>query len=405
MKKIITMLTTLVLLSMPFRVEANEMPDIHGQFGVAIDARTGEILYDKNAKDQAYPASITKILTAMLLEEHVKDGEMMTASEKAVGQEASNLHFKLNAGEKMSKEDAMHALMLISSNDVAMMIAEHIGGSQEGFAQMMNEKAQKIGVKDTHFTSPNGLHDPAHVTTAYDMALITKEALKHPLVMKVMGTKTATIETSERKVEITNPSKIHDNPLALGGKTGYTNAAQNTLVEVLQKDNKLVIAVVMKTTLAEEYKDIEIMGDVAFSAMNDYKKIIEKGKIVSTKTIEGVEVNYLTAEDVFLETKQGEKQDVSKKVSEYDLEEKEVKKGDVIGKMSVYNHEKLVKEVALVSDVNLTITEPVQSNADEDDSISILNILISILLPILFYVAFLLFYNVKKQKGAKPIRD
>ena len=130
MKKIVAMLTTLFLLALPFGVKAEEMPDIHGQFGVAIDARTGEILYDKNANEKAYPASTTKIMTAMLLDEHVKDGEMMTASEKAAGQEASNLHFKLTAGEEISKEDAMYALMLLSSNDVAMTIAEHISGNK-----------------------------------------------------------------------------------------------------------------------------------------------------------------------------------------------------------------------------------------------------------------------------------
>lgn len=404
MKKIITMLTTLILFACPLAVQAEEQPDIHGEFGVAIDARTGEILYDKNAKEKAYPASITKILTAMLLEEHVKDGEMMTASEHAVGQEASNLHFKLTAGEKISKEDAMHALMLISSNDVAMTIAEHIGGSQEGFAKMMNEKAKEIGAKATHFTSPNGLHDPNHATTAYDMALITQEALNYPFVVKVMGTKTTTIQTSERTVEITNPSKIHDNPLALGGKTGYTNAAQNTLVEVLQKGNKQVIAVVMKTTLAEEYNDIGIMGEHAFSLMKDYKKVMDKGEIVSTQIIEDNEVNYRTAEEVYAAIEKGKKQDITKKVTAYDLEEQDIKSGDVIGKVAVFNQGELVKEVALLSDTDVVITEPIRST-DTQDTISVINLLISIFMPILFYFAFVVFYNYKRKKEAKTGQD
>lgn len=404
MKKIIAMLITLLLLSFPFGVKAEEIPDIHGQFGVAIDARTGEILYNKNANDQAYPASITKILTAMLLEEHVKDGEMMTASEHAVGQEASNLHFKLTAGEKISKEDAMYALMLLSANDVAMTIAEHIGGSQEEFAKLMNKKAKEIGTKQTNFTSPNGLHDPNHYTTAHDMALITQEALHYPLVMKAMGTKSTTIQTSEKTLEITNPSKIHDNPLALGGKTGYTNAAQNTLVEILQEGNKQVIAVVMKTTLAQEYNDIDIMGKVAFSTMNDYTQVVKKGEVASTQTIEEVDVNYLTAEDVYVETKKDEKPEIQKKIQEYDLEEKEIKAGDVIGEMEVYNHGELVKKVNLVSDAELTITKPITPSTDSN-SISILNILISILLPILFYVGFVIFYNYKKQREVKAGQD
>ena len=401
MKKIIAMLTTLFLLSVPFQVKAEEAPDIHGGFGVAIDARTGEILYNKNAKEQAYPASITKILTAMLLDDHVKDGTMMTASEKAVAQEASNLHFKLNAGEKISKEDAMYALMLISSNDVAMTIAEHVGGSQEGFADMMNAKAKELGAKDTHFTSPNGLHDPNHVTTAYDMALITKEALNYPFVMKVMGTKTATIETNERTLEITNPSKIHDNPLALGGKTGYTNAAQNTLVEVLEKGSKQVIAVVMKTTLAEEYKDIEIMGEVAFAQMNEYKKIIDKGEVVSTKKIDKTDVNYLTAEEVYVEVKEGEKQEITKKVTAFDLKGETVKKSDVIGKMEVFNHGKLVQEIELLADSDVS-SAATSTASNDSDTVSLLNILISILLPLLFYAGFVLFHNYKNREKRRP---
>ena len=269
----------------------------------------------------------------------------------------------------------------------------------------MKEKAAEIGAKNTHFTSPNGLHDPNHYTTVYDMALIAKEAMKHPFVMEVMGTKTKNIQTSKQKQEITNPSKIHDNPLAIGGKTGYTNAAQNTLVEILQKGNKQVIAVVMKSTLAEEYNDIQIMGDVAFSAMNDYKKVVNKGDIASTKTIEKTEMNYLVSEDVYAEVEKGKKQEITTKIKAYDLEEKEVKKGDVIGQMTVLNQGKIIKKVDLLADGDVTITEHIEASSNESDTVSILNIFISILLPILFYVGFAIFYNVRKQREVKIGKD
>lgn len=407
MKKLIVALVLMVLFFPSFPVYANEkeQPDIHGNFGIAMDARTGEVYYDKNAKERAYPASITKMITAMLLDEYVEDGEEMIVSEFAAGQEASNQHFKLVAGEKITKENAMKALMLISANDVAVTIAEHIGTTQEDFALLMTEKAKEIGADETNFVTASGLHDSNHYTTAYDMALIAKEVLEHPKVLAVMGTDTATVETNERSAEITNPSKIHDNPIAIGGKTGYTNAAQNTLVEILEKDNKLVIAVVMKTTLAEEYNDIEIMGNHAFDQMNEPTLYMEKGEVVQTKTIQKKELSYVVEKDVYVE----EATEVTQHILEKDISAN-IKKGDVIGNLRLEVDGKVIQQIPLLAleELNVTKNEKIDGQKDmkngEKDltsSFSVFNLFMSILIPFVLYILYIFYYNRKKHRDSE----
>lgn len=390
----------------------DSLPAIHGEFGVAIDAHTGEILYEKNAEEKAFPASITKIMTAMLLDEHVEDGEEMTASEWASGQEASNSHFKLTAGEKIKKEDAMMALMVMSANDVAMTVAEHVAGSQEEFASMMNDKAKEIGATNTNFTSPSGLHDDAHYTTAYDMALITKEAMKHPFVMEAMGTKSSQIETDKQKLEIVNSSQIHDNPLALGGKTGYTGMAQNTLVEILEKDDKKVIAVVMKTTLAEEYNDIGFMGDYAFEQMKPSKKVVERGRVMGTATIGDREVKFLSADDFYIEHEEGDEVEVTQDIVPMDFDGSPIYEGQEVGKAIIMADGEEVGEVLLVADQDVleaegetTVKETKkekkekkEKDSEDEDSISLLSVLLCILIPLFLYIGFLIFYNYKKRQ-------
>jgi D-alanyl-D-alanine carboxypeptidase len=241
------------------------VPQIVGELGVAIDAVTGEIVYNKNAHSKAYPASMTKVLTATILDERLKDGEMLTVSRHAANQECICLGLK--AGEIISKQDAMKALLLLSANDVAVAIAENVAGSEEGFGELMNQKVKQLGLKNTHFVTPDGLHDLNHYTTPYDMALITKEAINHPNVLDVMSTQTTKIKTSRQEKMISNLINFQSNPNVIAGKPGFTNAAQHTLVEYIKKGNKEVISVVMKTAKRSKYKDIQTMANYTLSQM------------------------------------------------------------------------------------------------------------------------------------------
>ncbi|MFP5116058.1 D-alanyl-D-alanine carboxypeptidase family protein [Bacillaceae bacterium C204] len=250
-----------------------QAPQIVGEFGVAINAVTGEILYNKNSHSKAYPASMTKVLTATILDERMSAGEMLTVSPHAANQEC--ICFGLKAGEKISKQDAMKALILLSANDIAVTIAENVAGSEEGFAELMNQRVKQWGLKNTHFVTPNGLHNPNHYTTPYEMALITKEAIKHPAVLEAMSTQTIKIKTSRQEKNIRNLINIHSQPNVIAGKPGFTNAAGHTLVEYLIKDNKEVISVVMMSNKRSKYRDIQTMANYSFAHMNTSKPVSE----------------------------------------------------------------------------------------------------------------------------------
>lgn len=148
------------------KASADSPPSVIGKHAIVMEADTGEVLFEKASGEKAYPASLTKVLTAILLDEKVRDNATVTTSLSASKQEGSNRYFLLNPGEQLSKRDALYAMMVISANDAAMAVAEHIAGSKEKFAQLMNEKSKQLGLKNSHFVTPNGLHDPigrAHV--------------------------------------------------------------------------------------------------------------------------------------------------------------------------------------------------------------------------------------------------
>jgi D-alanyl-D-alanine carboxypeptidase len=260
----------LLLGQVPKAEAATTVPKIYGNYGVVIDAKTGEVLYSKQSDAKWYPASMTKIVTAMLLLDSVKKGTILTASKNAVKQDASNSYFLLKVGEKMSRDDALKALLILSCNDVATMIAEHIAGSEAKFSILMNKKAKEIGAKNTHFITPNGLHHPKHTTTSYDMALLTREAFqKYPEIINAMRFKYATVHTSKRTVKLTNRSQFFTMPNVIGGKTGYTDAARNSLVEIVRKNDVTLIGVVMKSSKQEQYKDLAAMTNYSFKMMEN----------------------------------------------------------------------------------------------------------------------------------------
>lgn len=405
MRKIWTLLLmgSLLLKIDPVYAEVAEQPGIYGQYAIAMDATTGEVYYGKNETEKAHPASLTKVMTALLLDEKMKDGEFATASEHAVGQEASQAYFKLEIGEKISKKDALNAMMVISANDVSMAVAEKIGQTQEGFASMMTARAKELGATQTNFTTPNGLTDPNHYTTAYDVALITKEAITHPNVLKAMGTKEIEVKTSIKNMKVTNPSKIHDNPLVIGGKTGYTNAASNCLIEVFEKDGKRIITVVMKSSLSAEYTDLQTIADFAFSKTH-VESVVKKGEQLGVNIIGGENVPVTASEDVIITLPTGVQaaSAIRKKVTMNPLNH--IKTGEQAGKIELLYKGKTIKEVPLLAE--LTVIEKVEKMAIGSGSTSYWKIfLLAIGVPIPIYISYLVYYNRKKRKKLWGLED
>lgn len=386
-KLMITMLMTASLLSSNQFVKAEEeKPNIIGEYGVTIDATNGEILYEKNANEKANPASITKIMTAILLDENAQEGEMIKVSEFARTQECSCFVFE--PGESISKENALNAMMIVSANDLAMAIGEHLGGTQEEFGKMMTKKAHEIGAKNTTFTTPSGLTEKNHKTTAYDMALIAKEALNHPKVIEAMSLERATIKTDKREKVVVAHGKVHLNPLVIAGKTGFTNAAGHTLVEILEKDGKKVISVVMKSSKEGKYTDISTMAEYAFKKI-DSKTIVEENETLGEMKIGGKKVKLQSAESFVLSFNKDKEDSIETKVNKK-KNLKQVSKGDTIGSLEVIYDGKIVKEIDLVSNKKVIKVEKKEFKWN--------TIFIGLLFPIPFYLVYVIRYNKRKRE-------
>ena len=256
--------------------EPGRMPDTVGEACIVMDATTGQILYERNAYQQMYPASITKIMTSLLAIENGNMNDTIIMSDTAVwGIERGSSHIALDVGEEINFEDALYAVLLVSANEAAWGVAEHIAGSLENFCDMMNQKAADLGCVSTHFVNANGLHDDNHYTCAYDMALITKEALKYDKFREITSTTYHMIPPTNKNEE--QRDLWQDNKLiketsdfyyeyAEGGKTGFTDQARGTLVAWAKKgDVELIFVTMGNSPTSTSYTDAKAMFEYCFN--------------------------------------------------------------------------------------------------------------------------------------------
>ena len=232
-----------------------EAPEIESDYAILAEAKSGTILYTKNAFDRAAPASITKIMTALLTAEHADPDETVLFSYRACHElEKGSSTIARTEGEIMSVRDCLYALLVASANEVAQALAEHVSGSIEAFVALMNERAEALGCVNTHFANPHGTPDPEHYTCCYDMALILQAAMEKDIVREAMGTARYQIAPTNKHDEITYLNSKH--PLvtntykmkyegAVAGKTGYTSEALNTLITYAVRGDLDLICVVM----------------------------------------------------------------------------------------------------------------------------------------------------------------
>lgn len=261
-------------------VQTNDIPGwpqgdpVECDAAICMDGNTGTVLYGKNIDKQEYPASITKIMTVLLALENGNLDDTVTFSENAVYSiEYGSAHLGLTAGEKLTLEQCLYGIMLASANEISNAVAEHIGGSIENFADMMNKKAEELGCVNTHFVNPNGLHDDNHYTCAYDMALITQAAMKYDKFREIIHTQEYSYpETNlvkEKRYFVNHHGMLTDESRAydgfIGGKTGYTDEAWNTLVSTAQRDGVLLISVVLHADGQDiEYGNTKTVLDYGF---------------------------------------------------------------------------------------------------------------------------------------------
>lgn len=281
--------------------EVETMPSIESQAAILIDAKTGNILFEKNATEKHYPASITKLMTALLAIENLKPSDVISFSQEAIyGIELGSSHIGMQIGEQITVDQALHGLLLMSANEIANGLAEKVGGSIDQFASKMNVRAQQLGAQNTHFANPHGLHDENHYTTAYDMSLIARAIYNNDYFLEIMSHPTYQIPPTNKTSEIRYlaqqhrlMNKLRDGRMyrsdVIGGKTGYTDLARHTLVTVARRDGVDLIAVVLQGEKMGVYTDTNALLDYGFNSykyltLYDTKDVIATLPVYSIKS-------------------------------------------------------------------------------------------------------------------------
>ncbi|WP_313180643.1 D-alanyl-D-alanine carboxypeptidase family protein [Lacrimispora sp.] len=250
-------------------------PSVQAQGAILMDADTGTVLWGQNIHNQYFPASITKVMTALLVIETCSLDETVTFSHNAVfNVESGSSNAGINEGDKLSVRDCLYALLLKSANESANALAEHVAGSTEAFADMMNVRAKELGCTNTHFANPSGLNNPEHYTSPYDMALIARAAFNNPVFEDIDSTtfyklppnsinkEGLTIYPGHKMMRKSTPFYY---PGIIGGKTGYTTLAGNTLITCAEKNGLRLITIILKGSTPQYWTDTKNLMDFGFA--------------------------------------------------------------------------------------------------------------------------------------------
>ncbi|SFA52687.1 D-Ala-D-Ala carboxypeptidase DacF. Serine peptidase. MEROPS family S11 [Anoxybacillus pushchinoensis] len=352
----------IAFLFLPSVVVRAEQPKIElapeARSAILIERDTGAVLYEKNAHEPLPPASMTKIMTMLLIMEAIDQGklkidERVRASEYAASMGGSQIF--LEPGEEMTVDDLLKGVAIGSGNDASVALAERIAGSEEAFVHMMNEKARQLGLKHTAFENTTGLPAKNHYSTAYDMAVMAKELLKYDLITKYTGTYEDYLrENTDKKFWLVNTNRlVKFYPGVDGLKTGYTSEAKYCLTATAKKGNMRVIAVVFGApTPKARNAQITKMLDYAFSHY-ETKPLYKKGETITTLPVSKGKkrsVAVVTSEPLSVLLKKGEKSEAIK--AAWKLNEKvkaPVKKGDVLGTLIIKKDGSVIAKSPLVA--------------------------------------------------------
>lgn len=304
-KKLFILVGLILIFSMSSNIFASasvgttNLPIIYGKAAITVDVATGEIIYAKNVDKQMYPASTTKLITALLLAESRKKTNDLkyTESAKSMTENSLNANFyPIGLDETMSGVDVMDGLLLYSANDLAYVVADNVAGNSTSFMKMMNDKAAKLNMTGTHFVTPNGLHRDDHYSTTYDMSILARAAFLNPLVKESMSKKQNTISTSKgTRFIIENSNKLLGVNGCIGGKTGYTERAGRCLVAFYVRDGREVMGVVMGSI--KDANDTYVFNDM--EKIIDYSYSLKKtilyanNSVIKTEIIKYKPLNFI----------------------------------------------------------------------------------------------------------------
>jgi len=375
--------------------------DITAQSLLIGEMNSERILYERNSQEKIYPASLTKLMTAILVAENCELDEIVTVSEKAIFSVPSGyVNANLQVGEQLTVEDLLYVMLIPSANDAANALAEHIGGSIDSFATMMNTKAKELGCTGSNFTNPSGLHEKEHYTTTRDLYLISKEAITKPIIRKVIKTTRYTLpetnkytDTKMKRIFTTTNYMMRSSltkyycDYCIGGKTGYTTEAKNCVVEYAEKDGVELIAIVMGengSVKGKKFLSAKTMFEYVFKNYEN-KKIATKNKKYETIKInngtkETRQLDVLYKDSINILKGIDDKRKIEENI-EYTNVTAPIQKGAVVGKIT-YNYDGITYNTDLIA------------NSDVEES-KVLSNLVKILIVILIIY---IIYNLKKSK-------
>lgn len=339
-------LLSLLIPSITTYAKETKAPSIIADSAVIIDADTGQIIYSKNADKKYFPASTTKVMTALVVLENSNLHDIVKIGKNPPFAEGSSIGLK--EGEEFSVETLLTGLLLESGNDCAEALAEHIAGSTENFAKLMNKKAEEIGCKNTVFKNPSGLPNPDHVTTAYDLSLILREAIKYDDFVRISSILTKKLPPSnldkfERYVNnhnyLINKASKYYYKYAIAGKTGYTDVARHTFTIAAKKDGRTLVGSFLKAEdKNKNFEDIAKLLDYSFDNSENIK-IYSKGDVVEEIKLTNSNSLPLVLENDFTYTKLKDGNEELSPKLKFDLpnniKTKSLTKGEVITTASV----------------------------------------------------------------------
>lgn len=403
------------LFTMNYAFAFSATPDVAAEGMILIDAQTGTILAEKNPDKKLAPASTTKIMTALLTLENTKLTDVVTVGPNPPFADGSSIALK--EGDKYTVEQLLHALLLESANDAALALAEHISGSETKFTTLMNTRAKELGAKNTNFVTSNGLYNENHYSTAYDLSLIMREAIKYPdylriskvisyeLPASVVDNQTKWVNNTSNMI---NPNSQHYYKNLLASKTGYTELARSAFVASAQEDRQTLISVLLKCeTKSDNLKDTRALFDYGFENY-DLVKVFSKGDVVTNLELKKDTIPLLASDDIYYiedardhsKVKTADVASIHENIAptvvidDQNLDKKSLKKDNISLNADISINGKLIKSVPLISDSKSNdVVAKASDTSSNKNIIIIVSVIVSIIVILLIALSF-----IKKNK-------
>lgn len=362
-KSLVCLLLAVLFISQIFVVNvkaAEGSLDVEAKAGLLMEPSTGKIIYKKNVHEKFAPASVTKIMTMLLTMEAIDSGKIKLSDTVVVSENAKKMgkngssSMLLDTGEVRTVEDLLKGVAIASGNDAATALAEYIGGSESSFVEMMNKRAQQLGMKDTTFKNCHGLSKEGHLTSAYDISIMSCELLKHKKILKYSGTYMETIsEGRKNPIELVNHNKLVRFYKGCDGlKTGFTNEAKYCISATAVRNNIRMLAIIVGApTYKVRNRDASMLMNYGFSKFES-KKIVTKDSDVEKIILDkkGEKFFFAKAKNDFnVVLERGSKNKITKKCV-LNKDKKEYKQNEIIGHCEIYVNDKLLGKVSIYSD-------------------------------------------------------